>query len=60
MAEIFLPAVEEDTTYYFVVRAFEGDLESADSEEVTLIGTSELNKEYSITVPGIKRIKGEN
>ena len=30
-----------ETTYYFVVRAFEGDLESADSEEVsynTLVG----------------------
>jgi hypothetical protein len=27
--------LEWDTTYYFVVRAYEGDLESADSEEVS-------------------------
>jgi len=38
-----------DTTYYFVVRAYEGDLESADSEEVSYSTTSSETKTYTIT-----------
>lgn len=38
------------TTYYFVVRAFEGDLESADSEEVSWTpATSEDHQTFDIS-----------
>ena len=33
--ECTLTGLTEGTTYYFVVRAYDGDLESADSEEVS-------------------------
>jgi len=36
-----LIALEEETAYYFVVRAYEGTLESADSEEVWLLAVSD-------------------
>ena len=37
-----------DTTYYFVVRAYEGDLESADSEEVSYYTTAVETTIYTI------------
>ena len=41
--------LEYDTTYYFVVRAYAGSLESADSEEVFYTPTAPAAQTYSIT-----------
>ncbi|BBO91074.1 fibronectin type III domain-containing protein [Desulfosarcina ovata] len=41
--------LEYDTTYYFVVRAYEGTLESADSEEVSYTTPASTSATYSIT-----------
>lgn len=42
-----------NTTYYFVVRAYEGDLESVDSEEVSYYTTSAETTTYTITATAV-------
>ena len=41
--------LEYDTTYYFVVRAFEGALESVDSDEVSFMAPTPVPATYSIS-----------
>lgn len=42
MTSVSIDTLSYDVHYYFVVRAFEGDLESADSNEVDVILTASL------------------
>lgn len=53
MTAVTIAGLKQGVTYYFVVRAFEGDLESADSNEVSYTPPIQLTNPKNITLEEI-------